>query len=118
MSSRAARCARSRRPPDQEISAHGAGTVRWNLRNSYEHVTLIKGGEVMWSTKWKSASAASLMIGFLAASAGGQLRAEQPGKDVAPPVVRSAGSGVWSAPATWEGGEVPTAGVQIGRAHV
>jgi hypothetical protein len=33
--------------------------------------------------------------------------------DAAPPVVRSARSGPWSAPATWEGGRVPGAGARV-----
>src|SRR5438045_4027042 len=35
------------------------------------------------------------------------------GKQVLPPVVRTAQSGPWSAPATWEGGKVPTAGTGV-----
>src|SRR5262249_43152861 len=35
------------------------------------------------------------------------------GKAAAPPVVRSARSGPWSAPVTWEGGKVPPAGVRV-----
>lgn len=31
----------------------------------------------------------------------------------APPLIRSAGDGPWSAPATWEGGKVPTAGTKV-----
>jgi hypothetical protein len=34
-------------------------------------------------------------------------------KPAAPKVVRSAKSGAWSAPATWEGGKVPTAGARV-----
>src|SRR5262249_44056709 len=58
-----------------------------------------------------------LVIGLLAAGAGGLLfplsAAEQPRKTAAPPVVRSARSGAWSAPATWEGAKVPTAGARV-----
>ncbi len=38
----------------------------------------------------------------------------------APPVIRSAGDGRWSQPATWEGGGVPEAGarVQVRAGHV
>src|SRR5262249_41628802 len=45
--------------------------------------------------------------------------AEEPKKKVAPKLVRSAGSGPWSAPATWEGGRVPAPGdkVQIRPGH-
>jgi hypothetical protein len=34
-------------------------------------------------------------------------------KDAAPVLIRSAQSGPWSAPATWEGGKVPTAGTKV-----
>jgi hypothetical protein len=58
-----------------------------------------------------------LLIGLLAAGAGGLTlplsAGEQPAKVTAPPVVRSARSGPWSAPATWEGGKVPTAGARV-----
>src|SRR5438128_1365441 len=36
-----------------------------------------------------------------------------PGHDVLPALVRSAGNGAWSAPATWEGGQVPAAGARV-----
>src|SRR5438128_778684 len=36
----------------------------------------------------------------------------KPGKN-APPVIRSARSGPWSAPATWEGGRVPATGARV-----
>jgi hypothetical protein len=69
-------------------------------------------------------SALTLTLGLLATGAGEctlprQLAAEQPGKDAAQPLVRSASSGPWSAPATWEGGKVPSAGskVQIRSGH-
>jgi hypothetical protein len=47
------------------------------------------------------------------ASAGGT-------RTMLPPLIHSAGSGLWSAPATWEGGRVPPAGarVQIRQGHV
>src|SRR5262245_30694566 len=71
----------------------------------------------MGTTKWKRASAASLLLGLLAAGAGGVTvplsAAQQPAKVAAPPIVRSARSGPWSAPATWEGGKVPTAGARV-----
>ena len=71
----------------------------------------------MWTSQLKSILAISVAIGLLAAGAGGfefpLLAAEQPRKDAAPPVVRSAKSGAWSAPATWEGGKVPSAGAKV-----
>src|SRR6266540_4152583 len=71
----------------------------------------------MRTTKLKSASAVSLMIGLLAVGAGGftspLLAAGQLGKEAVPPIVRSAQSGPWSAPATWERGKVPTAGAKV-----
>jgi hypothetical protein len=67
----------------------------------------------MWSAKLKGIS---VTFGLLAAMGGSLplslLAAEQPGKD-AGPIVRSARSGPWSAPATWEGGKVPTAGAKV-----
>jgi hypothetical protein len=73
--------------------------------------------KAMWATKWKRALAVSLTIGLLAAGAGGftfpLLAVEQPGKQAVPPIVRSGRSGPWSAPATWEGGKVPTAGAKV-----
>src|SRR5207247_9443682 len=36
-----------------------------------------------------------------------------PDKDAAPVPIRSAQSGPWSAPATWEGGKVPTGGTKV-----
>src|SRR5262249_47846140 len=43
--------------------------------------------------------------------------AEKPGRP--PALIRSAQSGAWSAPATWEGGKVPSAGarVQVRQGH-
>src|SRR5262249_18034265 len=87
-----------------------------NRRSDADCVVQNQRGEFMWATKWQRASAASLMIGFLAAGGGftrARLAAEQPGKANAPPVVRSAGSGFWSAPATWEGGKIPAAGARV-----
>jgi hypothetical protein len=53
------------------------------------------------------------MIGLLAGGLAFPVcAAEQPGK-AAPPLVRSARSGPWSAPATWEGGKVPTARARV-----
>jgi hypothetical protein len=77
----------------------------------------------MWPTKWQCVSAVALTIGVLAAGAGGfrfpRGTADQPDKQAAAPFVRSTRSGPWSAPATWEGGKVPTAGskVQIRAGH-
>src|SRR5262245_44323413 len=36
-----------------------------------------------------------------------------PQQDALPPIIRSAASGPWSAPATWEGGKVPGAGARV-----
>src|SRR5262249_27854303 len=70
----------------------------------------------MWPTRWKCASVVSLTIGLLAVPL---WAAEPPGNEKAPPLVRSARSGPWSAPATWEGGKVPAAGskVQVRAGH-
>jgi hypothetical protein len=56
-------------------------------------------------------SAVSILVLFLAAQP--QARGELP------PLVRSARSGAWSAPGTWEGGKVPAAGsrVQVRQGH-
>jgi hypothetical protein len=74
-------------------------------------------GKVMRTRKSTGAAVVTLLVGLLAVGASGLLvpllAAEQPGKDVVPPLVRSARSGPWSLPATWEGGKVPGAGVRI-----
>lgn len=41
------------------------------------------------------------------------LATEPPGKQAAPPVVRTARSGAWSAPATWEDGKIPAANARV-----
>ncbi len=56
-----------------------------------------------------------LLVGLSLASDIG-LRADTAKKNAAdslPPVIRSAGSGLWSAGATWEGGKVPAAGARV-----
>ncbi len=64
----------------------------------------------MLATRLKRALMVSLTIGLLAVP----LHAgEQPGKQSLPPLVRSARSGPWSAPATWEGGKIPAAGARV-----
>src|SRR5262249_42478188 len=71
----------------------------------------------MWHTKLRIALVISVTMGLFAAGAGNLafplLAAEQPGKDAAAPTVRSAKSGPWSTPATWEGSKVPTAGAKV-----
>lgn len=68
-------------------------------------------------------SAVSLTIGLFAVNAGGfalpLTAAEDSGKNVAPAIIRTAKSGSWSAPTTWEGGKLPAAGgrVQIRTGH-
>src|SRR5262249_19820626 len=78
---------------------------------------------VMWPTSRKcrqGASAAALALGLVAVGFT-VLRgaAQQAGKERARPLVRSARSGPWSAPATWDGGKFPTAGskVQVRAGH-
>src|SRR5262245_41022794 len=65
----------------------------------------------MWTTT------VSLTIGLMAAGTGDLatqvLAADQKGKDAPPPIVRTARSGPWSAPGTWETGKVPAAGAKI-----
>src|SRR5262245_53406797 len=58
--------------------------------------------------------AAVLLLG-LAIAAISRLSADPPNttKEPAPSVIRSARSGPWSAPATWEGGKVPAAGARV-----
>jgi hypothetical protein len=63
----------------------------------------------MGATKVNRAGVAAL-IGLLAAGVGGL---SGPLSAAEQPVVRSARSGPWSAPATWEGGKVPTAGARV-----
>jgi hypothetical protein len=63
------------------------------------------------------ARALSLAVGLLAAGAGAftlpSSAAESSAKDAAPPIVRTAKGGAWSAPATWEGGKVPSGNVRV-----
>src|ERR1019366_1148820 len=68
----------------------------------------------MWWTK--SRIAMMLAIGLLTGGSRFILSpsaAEQPAKNPTPPIVRSAQSGAWSAPATWEGGKPPAAGARV-----
>src|SRR5262245_31895605 len=69
----------------------------------------------MSSGRLTKSSAASLAIALLASgNFPVPLRAaDQPDKKAAPAIVRSARSGNWSSPATWEGGKVPAAGVRV-----
>jgi hypothetical protein len=57
---------------------------------------------------WTSA----LLVGFLGAMTVQPLAAQAKEKD-APAWIRSAKSGLWSAPATWEGGKVPAASARV-----
>src|SRR6516164_9239134 len=59
----------------------------------------------------KCTLAVSLTIGLLA-TAGGFIPSLGAAEGV-PPLVRSARTGPWSAPATWEGNKVPGAGVRV-----
>ncbi|HEY7428605.1 MAG TPA: G8 domain-containing protein [Gemmataceae bacterium] len=70
----------------------------------------------MGPTKLKSAPALSLIIGLLAAGPSVfplSPAVEQPAKRPAPRIVRTAQSGTWSAPATWEGGKIPSANARV-----
>jgi hypothetical protein len=68
----------------------------------------------MRTTNWKSGSTLALTMSFLAvASLTPPLGATEQARKETPPLVRSARSGPWSAPATWEGGKVPTAGARV-----
>jgi hypothetical protein len=77
----------------------------------------------MGLTKAKIALALSLINGLGAGPPGGfpfpSSAAAQPAKDPALPIVRTAQSGRWSAPTTWEGGRIPGAGsrVQVRSGH-
>jgi hypothetical protein len=59
----------------------------------------------------------SLTVGLLAGGTGlfpfPSSAAEQPARNAAPPVVRTAQSGAWSAAATWEGGKIPSGNVRV-----
>src|SRR5262249_1205782 len=71
----------------------------------------------MGPTRLKSARALLLAIGLLAGGTGvfplPSPAAQQPAKNPAPPIVRTAQGGAWSAPATWEGGKVPSGNVRV-----
>src|ERR1044072_7992828 len=60
--------------------------------------------------RFRQTLAVALLLGILSASA-----ADDPvgDKTAKPAVVCSARSGLWSAPATWEGGKVPGAGARV-----
>src|SRR5262245_54646938 len=70
----------------------------------------------MGPTKSKIARVVMLAIGLLAGGTGflplPSSAAQQP-KDPAAPIIRTAQSGAWSAPATWEGGKVPSGNVRV-----
>src|SRR5262245_33745293 len=65
----------------------------------------------------KDATMPTLTIGVLAIGAciwaTPSSAAEQPAKNFAPLIVRTARSGSWSAPATWEGGKIPSGNVRV-----
>src|SRR5262249_6724991 len=71
----------------------------------------------MGPTRLKITPAQLLAIGLLAGGTGvfpfPSAATEQPAKEPAPPIVRTAQSGAWSAPATWEGGKVPSGNVRV-----
>jgi hypothetical protein len=72
----------------------------------------------MGPAQLKSAPLPLFAIGLLAGGAGvfslPSLAADQPGRNPAPPpIVRTAQSGAWSAPATWEGGQIPAANARV-----
>jgi hypothetical protein len=68
----------------------------------------------MGLTKLHSALVLSLAIGLVAGGPGDfPSSAAEPGKEAGPALVRSARSGPWSAPATWEGGKLPAAGAKV-----
>jgi hypothetical protein len=71
----------------------------------------------MEATRLRVALAPSLPAGLLAGILGmfplPSSAAEQPAKHPAAPIVRTAQSGAWSAPATWEGGKVPLGNVRV-----
>src|SRR5262249_5235967 len=67
--------------------------------------------------RWLSATLVTVAV--LSLSAPVQAADKPAAGRPAPPLVRSAGSGPWSAAATWEGGKLPPAGarVQIREGH-
>jgi uncharacterized protein (TIGR03067 family) len=57
---------------------------------------------------------ALILVAFgLIGTVGNALRGDEPKKDTAPALIRSARSGPWSAPDTWEGGKLPGAGARV-----
>jgi len=60
----------------------------------------------MTSQRTRKLGLALLALAVLATTAGAQER-PAPSKETLPPVIRSSAGGLWSAPATWEGGKVP-----------
>src|SRR5262245_7458631 len=55
----------------------------------------------------------ALVFGLFAGGVLPVSAAEQPAKETALPIVRTANSGQWSAAATWEGGKVPAGNVRV-----
>jgi hypothetical protein len=92
--------------------------IRVSIVASCFLLSSIRGTKAMWTINWRCSSALAVTLLFLAAGAvectlPRGVAAEQPGKDAAPPLIRSARSGLWSAPGTWEGGKVPSAGSRV-----
>src|SRR5262245_3551526 len=71
----------------------------------------------MEPSKLKIAPALSLTVGLLVAGPGvlplPSAAAEPLARQSASPIVRTAQSGAWSAPATWEGGKIPPANARV-----
>lgn len=69
-----------------------------------------------WSHNSPRNTGTALALGLIAGFVGHTLRVdatEPTGDGPKPPLVRSARSGLWSAPSTWEGGKTPSAGVRV-----
>src|SRR5262245_27430713 len=71
----------------------------------------------MRPTKLKSTLLLLVPIGLFAGDASvfpmPSLAAGEPAKNAAPRIIRTATSGAWSAPATWEGGKIPSGNVRV-----
>jgi len=77
--------------------------------------TPVAGAYTIMRLSQKCSIAVALLLG-LSLSPELRLRADSPKEkpaDSLPPVIRSAGSGPWSAGATWDGGKIPAAGARV-----
>src|SRR5262245_20219336 len=72
----------------------------------------------MWTSKLQTGVAVLITMAGISSLLAQQVLVPKPGRastdaPAGPRLIRSAQSGPWSAPATWEGGKVPAAGSRV-----